>query len=392
MIAPSAELLRSHDWTFPVPVAYGPGRLKELAALSRSAGSEQPLVVTDRGSAELPFIGQALDTLTNSGLRPALFCDVSPNPTDSDVSNGREAFRAGHHDGVIAIGGGSGMDAGKAISLVATTDHPLRRFDYDHPTSPEIGAAGFVPLLTVPTTAGTGAETESTAMVTVVEEGVKICVWHPQQRPRFALLDPELTVGLPRSLTAWTGVDALVHAIEAFCVPDWHPMCDGLALEAMGLIASSLRAAVKDGSDLAARSEMLVASCLAGVSFLKGLGLVHGMSHMIGAVYDTHHGLTNAVLLPSVLKVNQGGIDHKVEAMATALGAGRTFDELLGWLGQLLDDLDIPSGLSALGVGDDRLDELASKALGDAATATNPVAVDHVVIANLLRSAMVSAR
>lgn len=389
---PSADLLQAQDWSFPVPIAYGPGRIAELGRLCEEAGSRRPLVVTDRGSSELPFIDLAVSSLQQSGLRPAVFSDVSPNPTDTDVANGHRAFSDGGHDGVIAIGGGSGMDAGKAISLVSSSSSDLAAFDFDLPSSPELTTRDFVPLITVPTTAGTGAETESTAMVTVADRGVKVCVWHPQQKPAAAILDPELTLGLPPDLTAWTGVDALVHAIEAFCVPGWHPLCDGVALEAMRLIAASLPRAVVDGGDLLARSAMLVGSCLAGVSFLKGLGLVHGMSHMIGAVYDTHHGLTNAVLLPLVLEFNRPGIQDKSEAMAQALGAGNSFHDLMVWTSALLDEVGIPPNLAEVGVGSDRLAEIADKALLDAATGTNPVAPSHQDIEDLLRASLTFTR
>ncbi len=394
-----SDLLQPADWTFPVPVTFGPGRISELGRLCRDAGSSRPLLVTDRGSVDLPFMAKAVDSLSALGLESSIFADVSPNPTDADVAAGREAFRAGNHDGVIAIGGGSGMDGGKSISLVAGNDVDLWQFDYDlgiSPdlgVSPELGTGRLVPLITVPTTAGTGAETESTAMVTDIGRGMKGCVWHPAQKPSATILDPELTIGLPPNLTAWTGVDALVHAIEAYSVVDWHPMCDGLAIEAMRLIGRWLPEAVADGENLEARSGMLVGSCLAGVSFLKGLGLVHAMSHMIGAVYDTHHGLTNAVLLPPVLRLNRPSIETKSLAMGQALGVGDGgFDRLYEVVVDLLDRLDIPTDLTRIGVGDDRVEELAIKASKDAAAATNPVDVSIPEIAAIIEQALTGTR
>lgn len=388
-----SNLLEPADWTFPVPVTFGPGRIAELGRLCRDASSSQPLLVTDRGSVDLPFIAKAIDSLSALGLDSTVFADVSPNPTDADIAAGREAFRAGNHDGVIAIGGGSGMDAGKSISLVAGNDVDLWQFDYDLGVSPQLGSAGLVPLITVPTTAGTGAETESTAMVTNLERGMKGCVWHPEQKPSATILDPELTIGLPANLTAWTGVDALVHAIEAYSIVDWHPMCDGLALEAMRLISRWLPDAVADGENLEARSAMLVGSCLAGVSFLKGLGLVHAMSHMIGAVYDTHHGLTNAVLLPPVLRLNRESIEEKSSAMSQAVGAGDSgFDGLYAMVIDLLDRLDIPTDLTQIGVGHDRVEELADKASKDAAASTNPVDASVPQIAAIIERALTETR
>ncbi|MBT6278270.1 MAG: iron-containing alcohol dehydrogenase, partial [Chromatiales bacterium] len=337
------DMLSAAEWTFPVPITYGPGRRAEIGEQCARLGMVRPLIVTDRGSRSLPFIAQLVSAVAGAGGAADVFSDVSPNPTDRDVAAGKQQFLDGGHDGVIAAGGGSGMDAGKAISLVAGTQHELWAFDYDRGEWPTYAAGDFVSLITVPSTAGTGAETESTAMVTDTAARVKRCVWHPAHKPSVALLDPEITLGLPADLTAWTGCDALVHAIEAFSVPAWHPMCDGLALEAIRLIYPALPIAVKDGSNLSARGAMQVGACLAGVSFLKGLGLVHAMSHMIGAVLDTQHGLTNAILLPPVLKFNRAALGLKAGQMCVAMGlAGGEFDDLYAATTGLLDDLSIP--------------------------------------------------
>jgi alcohol dehydrogenase class IV len=379
-------LLGRADWSFPIPVAYGPGRIADIGAICADAGMTAPLVVTDRGSAELAFVGRVTGLLTAAGLRPGLFGEISPNPTIGDIAAGREAFTSGGYDGIVAIGGGSGMDGGKAISLVGRNDRDLMAFDFDADAAPVLADGELVPVVCVPTTAGTGAETESTAMVTDPDRGVKICVWHPSHRPVAAVLDPELTLGLPAHLTAWTGVDALVHAIEAYSVPSFHPLCDGLAVEAIRLIWPALPRAVEDGADLAARAAMLVGSCLAGVSFLKGLGLVHAMSHMIGAVYDTHHGLTNAVMLPPVLEFNRGVLGQKVAVMASAAGIDDvSHDGFAAGIDGLLARLEIPASLTAIGVGSDRLGELATKALGDAAAGTNPRLASHAEVEALLR-------
>jgi alcohol dehydrogenase class IV len=375
------DLLAPADWSFPVPIAYGPGRLGELASICASAGMTNPLVVTDRGSADLSFIGQSMDGLRGAGLQADVFAGISPNPVGADISSGCEAFRHGGHDGVVAIGGGSGMDGGKAVSLIANNGVPLWAFDYESGNSPDLAPVHLVPLVCVPTTAGTGAETASTAMVTDPERGVKVCVWHPLQRPAAAILDPKLTLGLPANLTAWTGIDALVHAIEAYSVLDFSPLCDGLALEAIRLIWGALPTAVEDGANLEARSAMLAGSCLAGISFTKGLGLVHAMSHMVGAVYDTHHGLTNAVLLPPVLEFNKDVLGPKTALMAQAMGLHDTSHEsLAGAIGSMLSRLDIPKQLRDIGVGGERLNEIAHKSLADAAAHTNPrsASVDEI--------------
>ena len=387
------EILAPADWTFPIPIKYGPGRISELGLLCRQSGVARPLVVTDRGSRDLPFVAAAFAALGEIGIEGVLFGEVAPNPTDQDVWAGREAYRSGGHDGVIAIGGGSGMDAAKAISLVGRNDRNLWEFDYDKEPPEQTAPSDFPPLICVPTTAGTGAETESTAMVTDTERGVKVCVWHPAQKPLAAILDPELTLGLPKTLTAWTGCDALVHAVDALSVPQWHPPCDGLALEAIRLIHRWLPAAVRDGANLEARGAMLVGSCLAGVSFLKGLGLVHAISHMVGAVYDTHHGLTNAVLLPVVLRYNRDALGDKAALMCRAMALPNDdFDSFYRATVALLDELEIPRNLGVLGVGEERAAEIARKAHTDAACGINPVPATVDEIESLVRQAIRKAR
>ena len=388
-----SNLLTASDWTFPVPIRYGPGRLSEIGAACKQLNITNPLIVTDRGSRDLPFINLVIAACDSEVLGNGIFSHVSPNPTDEEITQGKTVFNKGEHDGVIAIGGGSGMDAGKAISLVSQNSVDLWAFDYDQPDSPELGPDAFAPLICVPTTAGTGAETESTAMLTDTNHGVKRCVWHASQKPLLAILDPEVTVNLPANLTAWTGCDALIHAIEAFSVPDCHPLCDGLALEAIRLISGSLENAVTHGDDLQARGAMLVGSCLAGISFLKGLGLVHAMSHMVGAVCDTHHGLTNAVLLPPVLLYNKEALGEKIPLMSKAMGLpSEDFDSLYSKLVELLDTLAIPRGLCELQVPESKLDAISEKAFTDAARSTNPVPSTISEIRELLGQSFVNAR
>jgi alcohol dehydrogenase class IV len=388
-----SRFLNAADWTFPVPIRYGPGRLSELGTACHELGIKNGLIVTDRGSRDLPFIELAQQSCAAESIGVGLFSEVSPNPTDEDIALGKETLLKGNYDGVIAIGGGSGMDAGKAISLIGGNDLDLWDFDYDKPDSPGLEADQFPPLICIPTTAGTGAETESTAMVTDIAQGIKRCIWHSEQKPRLAILDPELTIGLPPDLTAWTGCDALVHAIEAFSVPDWHPLCDGLALEAIRLISSSLPTAVDQGDNLEARGAMLVGSCLAGVSFLKGLGLVHAMSHMVGAVCDTHHGLTNAVLLPPVLAYNRKELGEKIPLMSEAMGLpSKDYDSFFSAILDLLDALAIPRGLEAIGVPQQMLDPIAQKAYSDAARFTNPTPSTVPQIRKMLGESFRNAR
>jgi len=381
------------DWTFPVPIYFGAGRLSETASLVRAQGLRNPLIVTDRASRGLGFVTRLQAILKAGGLRSAVFSEVSPNPHDTDIALGRIAFMQGMHDSVIAIGGGSGMDAGKAISLVAQVEQTLWDFDYDILPDDTLVAGDLAPVMCIPTTAGTGAETESTAMVTDTAAVTKRCVWHPVQKPFAVILDPELTVGLPRNLTAWTGCDALVHAIEAYCVEALHPMCDGAALQALTLISRWLPEAVDNPTSQSARGAMLVGSCLAGVSFLKGLGLVHSISHMVGAQYDSHHGLTNAILLPTVLRFNRPAIEAKLPALSFAMGLeSRDFDGFLAAVERLLDHCDIARSLADLGVTTDATMRLANKAHHDAATATNPRSATVAQIAGLIELAIAHAR
>jgi alcohol dehydrogenase class IV len=391
------DFTSSQDWSFPVPITYGPGRIKELARLCLDHGMKKPFLVTDKGSADLPFIAAIMADLSAAGMDAALYSDISPNPRDTEIIAGRKCYLDGGHDGVIAIGGGSGMDGGKAISLVVNNTHDIWAFEWEK-TPPAIDSGSpfpspFPPLICIPTTAGTGAETESTAMVTDTELMMKWCIVHPLQKPVAVILDPELTLGLPPKLTAWTGVDALVHAVEAYVINDFHPLCDGAALEAMRLIYPNLPLVYKYPEHLEARGAMLVGSCLAGVSFIKGLGLVHAISHMVGAEYDTHHGLTNAITLPAVLRFNADAISAKVPDLTHMMGlSDHSFDGFYGAICDWLDLLDIPKNLSELGIPDDAVSRLAEKTMKDSAYGTNPKASTQAEIETLIMEALHNGR
>ena len=318
---------------------------------------------------------------------------MSPKPRDDEIGAGRNAFKDGMHDAVIAIGGGSAMDGGKSICLTANNEIGLWSFEFEQPSPAIPEDHPFPKLVTIPTTAGTGAETESTAMVTDVEKGMKFCVWHPDLKPSLALLDPELTLELPGSLTAWTGIDALTHAIEAYTVPEFHPLCDGMALQGLELISSWLPEVYKDPENLAARGGMLVGSCLAGVAFLKGLGMVHAISHMVGAEYDTQHGLTNAIVLPTVLHFNMPEIESKIPQMAQAMRLADSSNQgFTGAIENLLDQLQIPRALKDIGVPSDCFDRIARKALRDSAASTNPRSATLDQVRMLVERAVVEGR
>lgn len=366
-----AEILAPQDWSFPAPIAYGPGRFAEIGARCAAMGLRKPLIVTDRGSRDLPFVAELQKRLAAAQLAAGLFAEISPNPRDDEIGAGSAFFRERAHDAIIGIGGGSAMDGAKAICLTANNDVDLWAFEFEQPAPTVPGA--FPTLITVPTTAGTGAETESTAMVTHVEKGMKFCIWHADLKPSLVILDPALTIGLPQQLTAWTGADALTHAIEAYLVPGFHPLCDGAAIEGLSLVSRWLPVAVSQPQNMAARGGMLVGSCLAGVAFLKGLGLVHAISHMVGAEFNTHHGLTNAILLPPVLRFNLPGQEAKVRRMAQAMGLeDRSITGFTAEIERVLDEIGVPRSLSEIGVPSECAQRIAEKAIQDSAAGTNP--------------------
>ena len=387
------DILEPQDWSFPIPIAYGPGRLSEIGQRCAAMGLLNPLIVTDKGSRDLPFISKLHSYLADAGLSTALFSEISPNPRDDEISTGCEKFQSGNHDAIIAIGGGSAMDGGKAICLTVNNGRDLWDFEWEAEPIDISPDQAFPKLITIPTTAGTGAETESTAMVTHTGKGMKFCIYHPQLQPSLALLDPKLTIGLPVNLTAWTGADAMVHAIEAYCVPSFHPLCDGLALEGLNLISKWLPVAVKEPDNLAARGAMLVGSCAAGIAFLKGLGHVHAISHMIGAEYNTQHGLTNAIILPVVLRFNLPGMEEKVKRMAESMGLQDV--SVKGFIAEIerrLDELGIPRSLSEIGVPENCEERIAKKALRDSAARTNPRAASLAEMRLLVKTSLTKAR
>ena len=388
-----SNLLDNKDWGFPVPIFYGPGRISDIGSICKNLEIRNPLIVTDRGSWKLPFIQEMRSLLSRDGISSELFFEISPNPIGDEIGAGCNAYRDGKHDSIIGIGGGSGMDGAKAICLTVNNDIDLWAFDYNKPVPQVAGTNPFPKLITIPTTAGTGAETESTAMVTHSEKGMKFCLDHPRLKISAAVLDPVLTVGLPANLTAWTGVDALTHAIEAYIVPDFHPLCDGAAIEALKLINKYLVTSVEEPENIEARGGMLVGSCLAGISFLKGLGFVHAISHMVGAEFDTQHGLTNAIVLPVVLRYNLPSLDEKRRQMADALSINdKTTDGFVGEIEATLTRLDIPKSLSSIGVPLDCASRVAEKAMFDSAASTNPVKGNSSDIKALIERSILEAR
>jgi len=365
------------NWSYPTAIKFGPGRIAELAQHVRAAGIARPLLVTDRALSSLPIAARALDLLEAGGLGRAMFCEVDPNPTEANMAAGIAAFRAGGHDGVVCFGGGSALDLGKMIALMARQRADLSVWDLE-----DIGdwwtradAAAIAPVVAVPTTAGTGSEVGRAGVLTNSATHKKKIIFHPRLMPAVTICDPELTVGMPPFITAGTGMDALAHCLEAYCSPFYHPMSQGIALEGMRLVFENLPVAYREPGNLEARAHMMSAAAMGAVAFQKGLGAIHSLSHPVGAVYNTHHGTTNAVVMPMVLDFNRPAIEGRIAQAAAYLGISGGFDGFRAKVMELRADLGIPANLSAMGVERARLDELTEMALEDPSCGGNPVAM-----------------
>jgi len=362
------------NWSFPNRILFGAGRIRELPKVCWSTSMNRPLLVTDPGLAALPPVQAALSANEEAGLPTAVFSEVKSNPTGANIADGVAAYRDGGHDGVIALGGGSALDVGKVVALMAEQDESLWEFDLadDRWKKPQVHA--LPPIIAVPTTAGTGSEVGRGAAITNQDLDEKRVIFHPRILPAAVISDPELTVGLPSHLTAATGLDAFSHGFEALCVPDFHPMADGIALEGMRLVAEALPRACAEGSDLEARAKMLAAASMGAVAFQKGLGAVHALSHGIGALFDTHHGLTNAVVLPYVMRHNEAAIAGKMELLGRVLGVDQPgFAGVLDWYQGFRENLGVPENLGEIGVSTDKADRIAEMALVDPSLPTNPM-------------------
>jgi len=362
------------NWNYPTRILFGAGNLKKLPQACASLGMKRPLLVTDPGLAALPMVANAAGYCREAGMPVAVFSDVRPNPVEQNVSDGVRAFRAGGHDGVIAMGGGSGLDAAKAIALMAGQKRPIWDFEDREDWYTRVDEAGMAPVVAIPTTAGTGSEVGRASVITDLRDHTKKIIFHPKMLPGVVIADPELTLGLPAKVTAATGMDALSHCLEAYCAPSYHPMADGIAVEGMRLIHDFLPKAVADGGDLEARSHMLIASSMGATAFQKGLGAMHSLSHPCGANLDTHHGLTNAVVMPFVLAWNRRAIEPRMERLAAWLGLkGQGYVAVHDWILSLRETIGIPKSLAALGVQEKHAAEFAPQALADPSTGGNPL-------------------
>ena len=364
----------SANWNYPTAIRFGAGRIKELPQLCAELNIKKPLLVTDSGLAKLPVLDEVKALLQAALPEFGLFDSVRPNPGGSDVERGVALYRSGGHDGVISIGGGSALDVGKAIALMAGQERPLWDFEDVGDNWMRVNTAGVAPSIAIPTTSGTGSEVGRASLIIDEEAHRKVIIFHPLMLPKIVLADPALTVGLPRHLTAATGIDAFVHNLEAYCSPFYHPMAQGVALEGMKLVHDNLPQACADGTDIVARSNMLAASIMGATAFQKGLGGVHALSHPIGAVFDTHHGLANAIMLPYVLVRNREAIEARLGDAARYIGLqDASFTGFLDWILRLRADLNIPHSLSDIGIDDSRADDIGAAAKLDPSHGGNPI-------------------
>ncbi|WP_163850737.1 iron-containing alcohol dehydrogenase [Pseudooceanicola aestuarii] len=361
------------NWSYPTAIRFGAGRISELPEACIAAGITRPLLVTDRGLAPMEITTRALDILDAAGLGRGLFAEVDPNPSEINLEAGLKVYREGGHDGVIAFGGGSGLDLGKMVAFMSGQSRPVWDFEDIGDWWTRADPMGIAPIIAVPTTAGTGSEVGRASVITNSQTHVKKIIFHPKVLPEVVICDPELTVGMPRHITAGTGLDAFAHCVEAFSSPHYHPMSQGIALEGMRLVIENLPRAYADGTDITARANMMSAAAMGATAFQKGLGAIHAMSHPIGAVYGTHHGTTNAVCMPAVLDLNADLIRDRFDRASGYLGIAGGYDGFRSFVQQFNDDLGIPRKLSDLGVGSDRIEELVAMALEDPSCGGNPV-------------------
>lgn len=359
------------NWSYPTEIRFGEGRVEELTEVCQLHNFSRPLFVTDPGLLELETTQEVIKKL-KLNFACEVFSDVAMNPTELNLSRGVEAFKFGKHDGVIAYGGGSGLDIGKLIAFMAPQSRPVWDFEDIDNWWKRATTDKIAPIIAIPTTAGTGSEVGRAAVLTNSIMKEKKIIFHPMILPSAVICDPSLTVTLPKSITAGTGLDALAHCVEAYCSPAFHPMSQGIALEGIKLVKENLLQAFNNGNDIIARSHMMSAALMGAVAFQKGLGAIHAISHPVGAIFNSHHGLTNAVLMPFVLRFNRTAIERKIDSLANYLEIKNGFDGFLSFIEKLNSELNVPKSLLSLGVALSDVDRIVEDALKDPSTTGNP--------------------
>ncbi|HEY0918281.1 iron-containing alcohol dehydrogenase [Devosia sp.] len=361
------------NWNYPTAVRFGAGRIAELPDALKTAGISKPLLVTDAGLVNLPVTQRVLALLEAAGVPAGVFADVKPNPIAANVNAGIEVLRKGGHDGVIAFGGGSGLDTGKVIAFMAGQTRPMWDFEDIGDWWTRADPKGIFPIVAVPTTAGTGSEVGRAGVITDEATHTKKVIFHPLMMPKVVIADPELTVGMPRFITVGTGFDALAHCLEAYCAPGYHPLADGIAVEGIRLALDNLPRVVADPNDLEARGHMMSAAAMGATAFQKGLGAIHSLSHPVGALYDTHHGMTNAVFMPYVLAVNRDAIEARIARLAAYCDLPATFEGFQHAILALREKLGVPHTLPEFKVTAEKRDQIAEMAIVDPTAGGNPV-------------------
>ncbi|HEY4192963.1 MAG TPA: iron-containing alcohol dehydrogenase [Mesorhizobium sp.] len=379
-------------WNYPTTVRFGAGRIRELPDALAATGIKHPLFVTDPGLARLPVVASTLKILDDAKVPYGVFSDVKANPVESNLIGGIAAFKKGKHDGVVAFGGGSALDLGKLIAFQAGQTRPGWDFEDVGDWWTRADADAIVPIVAVPTTAGTGSEVGRAGVITHEETHTKKVIFHPKMLPEIVIADPELSVGMPSFITAGTGMDALAHCLEAYCAPGYHPMADGIGVEGVRLVFENLPKVFADGGDLAARAHMMSAAAMGATAFQKGLGAIHSLSHPIGALYDTHHGMTNAVFMPYVLAFNREAIEEKIERLAAYCGIKGGFDGFAAAVMDLRKRLNVPHTLPEFIKGLDmdaaRRGLVADMAIVDPTAGGNPIQLTREGALSLLDAAM----
>ena len=362
--------MQNMNWNYPTNVWFGVDRSKEIQEACDTLGIKNPLIVTDPGLLQTSIIDEINSSLSSN---TQIYSDVQGNPTGSNVTNGVKVFLEGSHDGVIAIGGGSGMDAGKGIAFLAHQSRPLWDFEDIGDWWTRADSSVIKPIIAIPTTAGTGSEVGRAAVFLNEENHKKKIIFHPKMLPQIAILDPSLTLNLPKSITAGTGMDALAHCIEAYSSPFYHPMAEGTALEGLRLVKENIQEVYHNGNNVEARSHMLVASMMGAAAFQKGLGAIHSVTHPVNSLYKTHHGTTNGTVMPFVLNYNRSTIEEKFTRLANFLDIKNGFEGIVDWIIELKKDMEIPETLKDMGVNEGDEIKLAPLAQEDPSTGANPL-------------------
>ena len=361
------------NWSYPTQIKFGAGRIREIADACNQANIKRPLLITDKGLSNLPITSRTLQLMKEAGLGDALFSNVDPNPNEKNLESGITAFKEGSHDGVIAFGGGSGLDLGKLVAFMVGQDRSVWDFEDVSDWWSRANPNTIFPIVAIPTTAGTGSEVGRASVLTNSDTLEKKIIFHPQILPKVVICDPELTIEMPKSITAGTGLDAFAHCVEAFSSPHYHPMSQGIAVEGMRLVIENLGKVYSDGSDIEARANMMSAALMGATAFQKGLGAIHALSHPIGAVHHTHHGTTNAVCMPAVLRLNESKIRDRFDSVTGYLGIQNGFSGFKVFVEEFNASLNIPLRLSDLGVENPDLGKLVKGALSDPSCGGNPV-------------------